>query len=34
MTYWKNLIQLILALILCVIGVTAGILTIIDDVTG
>ena len=34
MIYWKNLIQLILALILCVIGVTAGILTIIDDVTG
>ena len=34
MTYWNNLIQLILALILCVIGVTAGILTIIDDVTG
>ena len=34
MTYWKNLIQLIFALILCVIGVTAGILTIIDDVTG
>ena len=34
MIYWKNLIQLIFALILCVIGVTAGILTIIDDVTG
>ena len=34
MTYWKNLIQLIFAIILCVIGVTAGILTIIDDVTG
>ena len=34
LTYWKNLIQLIFALILCVIGVTAGILTIIDDVTG
>ena len=33
-TYWKNLIQLILAIILCIIGVTAGILTIIDDVTG
>ena len=33
-TYWKNLIQFILAIILCIIGVTAGILTIIDDVTG
>jgi amino acid permease len=34
MTYWKNLIQLIIAIILCIIGVTAGILTIIDDVSG
>jgi len=34
MIYWKNLIQLILAIILCIIGVTAGILTIIDDVSG
>ena len=33
-TYWKNLIQFILAISLCVIGITAGILTIIDDVTG
>ena len=33
-TYWKNMIQLILAIILCIIGVTAGILTIIDDITG
>jgi hypothetical protein len=33
-TYWKNLIQFIFAIILCIIGVTAGILTIIDDVTG
>ena len=33
-TYWKNLIQFILAIILCAIGITAGILTIIDDVTG
>jgi amino acid permease len=32
--YWKNLIQFILAIILCIIGVTAGILTIIDDVSG
>ena len=33
-TYWKNLIQFIFAIILCMIGVTAGILTIIDDVKG
>ena len=33
-TYWKNLIQFIFAILLCVIGVTAGILTIIDDVSG
>ena len=33
-TYWKNLIQFIGAIILCTIGVIAGILTIIDDVTG
>ena len=33
-TYWKNLIQFILAMILCAIGITAGILTIIDDVSG
>ena len=32
--YWKNLIQFIGVIVLCVIGVTAGILTIIDDVTG
>ncbi len=32
-TYWKNMIQLIFAIVLCIIGVTAGILTIIDDVT-
>ena len=34
MTYWKNLIQLILVIILCIIGIVAGILTIIDDVSG
>jgi amino acid permease len=33
-TYWKNLLQFIFAIILCMIGVTAGILTIIDDVKG
>ena len=30
--YWKNIIQFIGAVILCIIGVTAGIVTIIDDV--
>jgi len=33
-TYWKNLIQFIFAIILCMIGVTAGILTLIDDIKG
>ena len=33
-TYWKNLIQLIMAILLCAVGVTAGILTIISDVSG
>jgi len=32
--YWKNLIEIILAIILCMVGVTAGILTIRDDVKG
>ena len=32
--YWKDILQLIGAIILCIIGVTAGILTIIDDVKG
>ena len=31
--YWKNLIEIIVAVFLCVIGVIAGIRTIIDDVT-
>ena len=30
-TYWKNLIEIIIAIILCIIGVIAGIVTIIDD---
>ena len=30
--YWKNLIEIILAIILCIIGVIAGILTLIDDI--
>ena len=32
--HWKNIIQFVGAVILCIIGVTAGILTIIDDVKG
>ena len=32
--YWKDILQLIGAIILCIIGVTAGILTIIDDIKG
>ena len=30
--YWKNMLEIILAIILCIIGVIAGIVTIIDDV--
>ena len=30
--YWKNIIEIILAIILCLIGITAGIVTIIDDI--
>ena len=33
-TYWKNLLELLLAIILCCIGIIAGIATIIDDVKG
>jgi hypothetical protein len=33
-TYWKNLLQFILATFLCILGIMAGILTIIDDVSG
>ena len=32
-TYWKNLLELFIAILLSVIGIIAGILTIIDDVT-
>ena len=32
--YWTDILQFIGAVILCIIGVTAGILTIIDDVKG
>ena len=31
-TYWRNLLDLIIAIILCAIGIIAGIRTIIDDV--
>ena len=31
-TYWKNLLQLFLSILLCIIGVIGGIVTIIDDV--
>ena len=31
-TYWKNMLEIILAIILCIVGVIAGIVTIIDDV--
>ena len=33
LTYWRNLFDLILAILLCIIGVIAGIRTIIDDAT-
>ena len=33
-TYWKNLLDIILAVIMCLIGLVACVATIIDDVTG
>ena len=33
-TYWKNMLDFILALIMCAIGLVACVATIIDDVTG
>ena len=33
-TYWKNLFDFILALIMCAIGLVACVATIIDDVKG
>ena len=33
LTYWKNLIEIIIAVFLCSIGVMGGIGTTIDDVT-
>ena len=32
--YWKNLLQLLIAIILCIIGIIAGIATMIDDIKG
>ena len=32
--YWKNLLELLLAIFLCIIGIIAGIATIIDDIMG
>ena len=31
-TYWKNILEIIIAVILCIIGYIAGIATIIDDI--
>ena len=31
MTYWKNIIELIIAIFLCIIGFIGGIVTIFDD---
>ena len=33
-TYWKNLLDIILAVIMCLIGLVACVATIIDDVKG
>ena len=33
-TYWKNLLEISISILLSIIGVMAGILTIIDDVSG
>lgn len=32
--YWKNLLELFLAIFLCIIGIIAGIATMIDDIKG
>ena len=32
--YWKNILHLILAIVMCVIGLIAGVATVIDDVKG
>ena len=33
-TYWRNLLDILLAVIMCLIGLVACVATIIDDVTG
>ena len=33
-TYWKNILHITLAVIMCIIGLVAGIATVIDDVKG
>ena len=33
-TYWRNLLDIILAVIMCIIGLIACVATIIDDVKG
>jgi amino acid permease len=33
-TYWKNFIELFIAIVLCIVGYIAGVATIIDDVSG
>ena len=33
-TYWKNMLDIILAVIMCLIGLVACVATIIDDVKG
>ena len=33
-TYWKNLLDIILAIIMCLIGLVACVATVIDDVKG
>ena len=32
--YWKNILHLILAIVMCVIGLIAGVATVIDDIKG
>ena len=33
LTHWKNILEITVTVILCIIGYMGGILTIIDDVT-
>ena len=34
LAYWKNVLHLILAIVMCVIGKIAGVATVIDDIKG